>query len=858
MAEEMFVRTGLRIGQSATSTAASSTPSLTVDGRAVFSSNVGVGTSTPWGKVSILPSGVGTDPSFYIGSSTTHFIVTNAGNVGIGTTTPGSLFSINASANFYASATSTIYNGLDTPYLNVTGTAATSTFARGIDLAGGCFSISGSCLIAGDSLPSGTAGQTLSYVGTTLTATSSMYLSANGNFGIGSNASTTGRLTISSAGLAQTWAQVGNTLSLSHVYPTIATLSPNSVAFVSGSGSLRKYVFDGASWTQQGSALAITISNQVVGIAALSPSRIAYLDANNDSLRVYEFGVSSWSQIGSGLTVSSIGQTPSLAALAPNRIALLDNDTGVVQAYEFNGSVWSSIGSSITPSGSFSQGAIAALNSNRIAYTDRTLDSLSTYEFNGTTWTKVGSSLALTAYHAAFPALAAMSPNRVAFFHSDHDLLTVYEFNGSTWSQVGSSLTISGIEDTPALAALSPNRVAFIDDFNDSLSTYQFSSPLLHIGNSADYPYLTVSDAGYTMAEEMFVRTGLRIGQSATSTAASSTPSLTVDGRAVFSSNVGIGTSTPWGRLSILPSGVDTSPSFYIGSSTTHLIVTNAGNVGIAMTDPSVALDVTGDIEYTGTITDVSDERLKENISSLGSSLSKILQLNPVSFNMIGASTTQLGFLAQNVQQYFPNTISIVDPENGYLGLDYTQLIAPAIGAIQELDAKFDALVATTSVAEIVNATTTPREEFATTTPWYAAFADASDGLKSALEGLGGMVVRAYNSAIYAVAGIFDSVYARIFTTDELVFKRGTGDELTVKKLCLEDVCVTREEFKALLDKNGTQSAQSAAAAASGGGSSPVPAPAPEPVPEPTPAPESPPAEEPAGDTPSETPDSPA
>src|SRR6185436_1546845 len=43
-------------------------------------------------------------------------------------------------------ATSTFAGGIQGTYLNVTGTSATSTFARGIDLAGGCFSINGTCV----------------------------------------------------------------------------------------------------------------------------------------------------------------------------------------------------------------------------------------------------------------------------------------------------------------------------------------------------------------------------------------------------------------------------------------------------------------------------------------------------------------------------------------------------------------------------------------------------------------------------------------------------------------------------------------------------------------------------------------
>jgi hypothetical protein len=49
---------------------------------------VGVGTTSPWGMLSINPNGI-TGPAFAIGSSTaTNFVVTNGGSVGIGTTSP--------------------------------------------------------------------------------------------------------------------------------------------------------------------------------------------------------------------------------------------------------------------------------------------------------------------------------------------------------------------------------------------------------------------------------------------------------------------------------------------------------------------------------------------------------------------------------------------------------------------------------------------------------------------------------------------------------------------------------------------------------------------------------------------------
>ncbi len=105
------------------------------------------------------------------------------------------------------------------------------------------------------------------------------------------------------------------------------------------------------------------------------------------------------------------------------------------------------------------------------------------------------------------------------------------------------------------------------------------------------------------------------------------------------------------------------------------------------MTNPSVALDVMGDIEYTGTLTDVSDERLKENIAPLRNGLDKVLGIEAKYYNMTNTpGRTEIGFIAQNVRQYAPEAISVVDPENGRLGVSYSSLVPVAFEAIKELN----------------------------------------------------------------------------------------------------------------------------------------------------------------------------
>ena len=124
---------------------------------------------------------------------------------------------------------------------------------------------------------------------------------------------------------------------------------------------------------------------------------------------------------------------------------------------------------------------------------------------------------------------------------------------------------------------------------------------------------------------------------------------------------------------------------------------TTGGNVGIGMTNPSVALDVTGDIEYTGTITDVSDVRLKENITDFNGALGIVSSLQAKTYNMIGDPESEVGFIAQDVQALFPGATSTIDPTNGYLGVSYVSLIPIISQAVKEMNLNLEGIAGTTT-----------------------------------------------------------------------------------------------------------------------------------------------------------------
>jgi prepilin-type N-terminal cleavage/methylation domain-containing protein len=123
------------------------------------------------------------------------------------------------------------------------------------------------------------------------------------------------------------------------------------------------------------------------------------------------------------------------------------------------------------------------------------------------------------------------------------------------------------------------------------------------------------------------------------------------------------------------------------------------GNLGIATTNPSDRLVVVSDGTTvgrytTGGWTHTSDGRLKRNISPIESSLEKILKLQGVEFQFTSdpKQEKQLGFIAQDVEQVFPQVVQ-TDNE-GFKTMAYGNLVAPLVEAVKDM---FNRLIKTES-----------------------------------------------------------------------------------------------------------------------------------------------------------------
>jgi hypothetical protein len=94
-----------------------------------------------------------------------------------------------------------------------------------------------------------------------------------------------------------------------------------------------------------------------------------------------------------------------------------------------------------------------------------------------------------------------------------------------------------------------------------------------------------------------------------------------------------------------------------------------------------------------------SDYRLKENVTPMTGALAKVAQLKPVTYDWKSGGSSQ-GFIAHELQAVVPDAVvgekDALDKDGNpdYQGIDTSFLVATLTAALQELNAKFDAYVA--------------------------------------------------------------------------------------------------------------------------------------------------------------------
>ena len=93
---------------------------------------------------------------------------------------------------------------------------------------------------------------------------------------------------------------------------------------------------------------------------------------------------------------------------------------------------------------------------------------------------------------------------------------------------------------------------------------------------------------------------------------------------------------------------------------------------------------VSNDLTVSGDVVVSSDARLKSNIVSLGSTLSRLLLIDGKSYEMKGKQ--KIGVLAQEIKEVFPELVS--EDDNEMLAVNYQGLVPVLINALKEQDGK--------------------------------------------------------------------------------------------------------------------------------------------------------------------------
>ena len=114
-------------------------------------------------------------------------------------------------------------------------------------------------------------------------------------------------------------------------------------------------------------------------------------------------------------------------------------------------------------------------------------------------------------------------------------------------------------------------------------------------------------------------------------------------------------------------------------------------NVGIGTSTPSAKLSVGGDGNFTGNViaTDfnsLSDINYKKNINVINNALSKVMELNGVSFEWKENGIPSYGVIAQELQKVFPELVQGNNPKT----VNYNGIIGILIEAIKELNREIE------------------------------------------------------------------------------------------------------------------------------------------------------------------------
>jgi hypothetical protein len=730
-------------------------------------------------------------------------VLTTTGNIGVGTTSPGSLFSIGGNAtgwNFFDNAT-------------------TTSNAKGIDLRnGGCFAVNGTCIGSGSSI-TGSTGQVAYFNGTnTAIGTSTLFITTSGSVGVGTT-SPYGRLTVDGV------ATSSGANAIAGIYSNVSLTNSTTNGFQFGNRFLTT-INGSVAGTQDGMFIR-TVDNTSLANTVRGLEVQAYSGNNtngvNEGIATFgkTFGLYAYTDgLAGGVSVPAaiLGELGHQTSGNAIRAYTATGTTATLLSVYQESSVFTGTGLTIdlgntgTGSGSFNSGYF--MNLKKAGTSKFVIDSNGYVGIGSTTPTALLSLQPTASIQDIFrvststpgfggPALAVSWYGGLTQNISSTTALNIQDGKSNSIFTVDTtqSSTNAGIDIT-AGASQTGNLLNLYSSGGTYLSGFTASGGLLMNLSST-----TAIDVWNGSASPIFrVDTVNKWLYLATSTS----PTFTADGQIAIGNadttasggRIWIRSGATTFRFTSSANTADYSEFFYTPATS------SAKSVGTIM---SVDTGTTSPVVGTGAVipsTVPYDENLIGAVSMNGTSYNNPEDTRQTNNNF--ANVGMLGHIPVLISD-FSEPIHVGDyitssGENGkgmkatksgmVLGSaleDYTpasstsRMILVLVNPGYKVIGTANDIFATTTIAEILgpNSTSSPQT-------WSSAFADASETLRNAISSLGDVVVRVSNDVQYAAVGIYNKIFAKEVHTD---------------KLCVEDVCVTKQEFVKMVQMANTSSA---------------------------------------------------
>ena len=258
---------------------------------------------------------------------------------------------------------------------------------------------------------------------------------------------------------------------------------------------------------------------------------------------------------------------------------------------------------------------------------------------------------------------------------------SVANFNGTS-SDVSFSLTSSNSSGT-----------GYIQYSGDNLNFWTNNSERLRIDSSGNLLVGTTSPYSVSKTTIDYSSNGaFGITLRDTGSAAEGAMAYFVKGGAVVGSVVSNTSSTSYNTSTTSGiTGVDANNVSIRTNNTEAMRIDASGNLLVGTTSGSDKVTVNGTVSATNFNT-TSDATLKTNVETLTGSLDAVNALRGVSFDWIESGGSEVGFIAQEVEEVLPEVVSTND--QGIKSVKYGNMVAVLVEAIKEQQLRIEALEA--------------------------------------------------------------------------------------------------------------------------------------------------------------------